>query len=505
MMNELTWLPEPKLLFNYGQSIEDPRDGLSLFGPLDQGKSYGVRAGVIGTPNGIARYKNWVKSISRPLHDKESGQSRPSYLGFETTFRIPWSPQPIFEIEIAEEDIFQSTHLDDKYLRVYKTVDLYASKIIDALNQEEQSVDIWFVIVPDDVYKYCRPLSSVELGLRIPATNKMNPRDAQKMASQPSVFPEFNAHAVPYQYEVNFHNQLKARLLTHKVLTQVVRESTIAPYDFLDYRGKTPRGLGDLLASTTWNLTTCVFYKIAGRPWKIQGIRDGVCYIGIVYKQTTTDPNSKNACCAAQMFLDSGDGIVFKGDVGPWYNPINGDYHLKRDSAKELISLAVETYKKSNHGTSPSELFIHAKTSFNDDEWDGFSDAVDSTTNLVGVKIRSSSDIKLYRQGDMPILRGVAYSRSRFSGYLWTRGFVPRLQTYPGMEVPNPIEIDICKGFAELRTVFTDILALTKLNYNACIYGDGIPVTLKFADAVGEILTAGPVPQMVPLPFKHYI
>jgi len=43
------------------------------------------------------------------------------------------------------------------------------------------------------------------------------------------------------------------------------------------------------------------------------------------------------------------------------------------------------------------------------------------------------------------------------------------------------------------------------LNYNACIYGDGVPVTLKFADAVGEILTAGPVPKNSPFPFKHYI
>lgn len=34
------------------------------------------------------------------------------------------------------------------------------------------------------------------------------------------------------------------------------------------------------------------------------------------------------------------------------------------------------------------------------------------------------------------------------------------------------------------------VLALTKLNYNACIYGDGQPVALSFADAVGEIVTA---------------
>ncbi len=50
-----------------------------------------------------------------------------------------------------------------------------------------------------------------------------------------------------------------------------------------------------------------------------------------------------------------------------------------------------------------------------------------------------------------------------------------------------------------------DVLALTKLNYNTCMLADGQPVTLKFADAVGEILTAGPLTEIPPLPFKHYI
>ena len=43
-MPDLVYLQEPMLLFGYDQPIEDPRDGLSLFGPLDAGKPYGVRA-----------------------------------------------------------------------------------------------------------------------------------------------------------------------------------------------------------------------------------------------------------------------------------------------------------------------------------------------------------------------------------------------------------------------------------------------------------------------------
>jgi hypothetical protein len=78
-------------------------------------------------------------------------------------------------------------------------------------------------------------------------------------------------------------------------------------------------------------------------------------------------------------------------------------------------------------------------------------------------------------------------------------------QTYPGMEVPKPLLIDVCRGKADIEVVLNDIMALTKLNYNSTVFADGEPVTIRFADAVGEILTAGPLGSVPPLPFKYYI
>jgi hypothetical protein len=88
---------------------------------------------------------------------------------------------------------------------------------------------------------------------------------------------------------------------------------------------------------------------------------------------------------------------------------------------------------------------------------------------------------------------------------LWTVGYVSRLATYPGWEVPNPLLIDINRGTADTETVLRDILGLTKLNYNGCNFADSYPVTLKFANAVGDILTAAPVKEGSPWPFRHYI
>jgi len=211
-------------------------------------------------------------------------------------------------------------------------------------------------------------------------------------------------------------------------------------------------------------------------------------------------------CCGAQMFLDSGDGVVFRGAVGPWYSPDNKQFHLTRDKARELMSLIINAYKDAHGGQAPTELFIHGKTRFNYNEWLGFQDSVSDDCNVVCVRIREDRTLKLYRLGMTNIPRGLAWAESGKQGYLWSKGFIPRLQTYPGREVPNPLSIEIVRGDADINVVMGDVLALTKLNYNACLYGDGVPVTLRFADTIGEILTAGPIQSdLPPLPFRYYI
>jgi hypothetical protein len=333
----------------------------------------------------------------------------------------------------------------------------------------------------------------------------MSPRWGRKLRGAPSLFAEDNTLAVAYQYEVDFHNQLKARLLHTRILTQVVRESTLFPLEDVPGIDRPKRDKRKQQAAVAWSLTTSTFYKAGGRPWKIDGVRDGVCYVGLVFKRDETSGDPKLACCAAQMFLDSGDGIVFRGAVGPYYSPDKDEFHLRRAEARTLMQRAVQTYE-TKVGRPPNELFIHGKVGFDDEEWRGFSDAIDSQrTNLVGVKIRDDVQLRLYRLGRHPVLRGTAHIRHDRSALLWTRGLTPRLKSYVGREVPKPLRVEIVRGNADMRVVLSDVLSLTKLNYNTCMLADGLPVTLRFADAIGEILTAGPQSGDSPLPFKYYI
>jgi hypothetical protein len=64
--------------------------------------------------------------------------------------------------------------------------------------------------------------------------------------------------------------------------------------------------------------------------------------------------------------------------------------------------------------------------------------------------------------------------------------YVPQLDTYIGPETPNPLFITLLRWkkkfkIPAMKVVLTDIVGLTKINYNSCNYNDALPVTVRFA------------------------
>ena len=136
----------------------------------------------------------------------------------------------------------------------------------------------------------------------------------------------------------------------------------------------------------------------------------------------------------------------------------------------------------------------------------GFSEAAKNKSRIIGIRIADRPGVKLYRDRSFPIPRGSALIQDDRSAFLWTRGYIPRVRTVLGLETPNPLHIEIVRGTGgDITSVCKDIMSLTKLNYNSCLIADGLPVTLRFANSIGEILTAGPRMENEILPFKHYI
>jgi hypothetical protein len=83
--------------------------------------------------------------------------------------------------------------------------------------------------------------------------------------------------------------------------------------------------------------------------------------------------------------------------------------------------------------------------------------------------------------------------------YLYPTGTIPELGYYPHAHVPAPLRIVRHAGDSPPDRILSDVLLLTKMNWNSARYAEREPITTKFADEVGEVLkevspTANPRP-----------
>ena len=511
---EMLFLTEPSLEFGYGQKLVYPRDGLFLFGPCASSSDIrSVRYGAIGTSDGIRRLRSWAANLNGyipiPKPGPRSREIEPQHVpfpGFGEAFRCHWPTEPTVTIEdIRADEIEKTIRLSNRHEAIHDTVDLYVSRLVREHNRLENPPAFWFVVIPESIYQLGRPNSVVPKDEQVPGQIRISANRARELKVQPTLFGTEDEDANIYEYATHFRRQLKARLLKDRIVTQIVRETTLVPEDFLRENGRPSRRVEDR-ATIAWKLGTGAYYKAGGKPWQLADVRGGVCYVGLVYKRSDLSADIRHACCAAQMFLTDGDGVVFRGALGPWFHEDSKQFHLDEEAARKLIEMVTKEYKSQHDDKPPSELFIHATSAFTDDEWKGFCAGSDSKTNLVGVQITDAhDDLKLFRPGAYPVIRGSALIVGDRSAYLWTSGYAPRLDTYMGPETPNPLMIKVVRGECPLRTVLQDILGLTKINFNSCLHNDRLPVTIRFANAVGDVLISAPIESEPRLPFKFYI
>ncbi|MGD0390039.1 MAG: hypothetical protein ABSC42_13910 [Tepidisphaeraceae bacterium] len=493
-------LGEPTLEFRHGQRLTRPNDGLSLFGPYDA--DLGSRPGavtysVVGSPEGIEAFHKFARQLSGPTQGPEGKSAAlwPEFPGFDVAFGVEWPAAPAWQAAVDRTKLLNAANLQDKYQRVHDVVNLMLEPIETAQKRDEQPRVI-VCVVPDDVWKTCRPQQRVPFGLG----EAVSARELkERIRGNQSLFTTFDP--IVYKLAPDFRRQLKARVMEHGAPVQIIRESTLA-LDIdkrFSYRGLTP------VSDRMWNLSTALYYKAGGKPWRLATAREGVCYVGIAFRLENPEQSSRNGCCAAQMFLDDGDGVVFLGEYGPWYALDRRQFHLTPNAAKALLAGVLQTYQQL-HGKPLSEVFLHARSGIDAEEFAGYRAAVPSSTKLVAIRVRSAGrGLRLFRSQTRPVLRGTLLRVSDRSGYLWASGFKPELATYDGSDVPVPLSIEVQQGDADIEQVASDILGLTKLNYNACKLGDSQPVTVAFSDAVGEILLSNPGVTHRRAQFRYYV
>jgi len=253
-------------------------------------------------------------------------------------------------------------------------------------------------------------------------------------------------------------------------------------------------------ATRAWNATVAIYYKGAGIPWRIGGESSGTCFVGITFHHLRTTRRHIVYSSLAQAFSTDGEGFALRGEAAPW-SESDRIPHLTGAQAHALIARVLEAYRE-RLGRDPVRLVVHKTSKFHKDEEDGIRSAANEVPNAELFTLRSG-EFRTVRQGTYPPHRGSLF-RIADASYLFTAGYMPEHRTYPGAHIPVPIEI-LPTGSADVERAASDLLALTKMNWNSAASYSSLPITLGFARRVGAIMAEIPEGEEPEPSFRYYM
>jgi hypothetical protein len=305
----------------------------------------------------------------------------------------------------------------------------------------------------------------------------------------------------------NFRGMLKAKAMALGFPIQLVWE------DVIDDKVKIPQKIKESkgrdiqdLAARTWNLMTSLYYKGSGRiPWRRMPLEGEytACYVGISFYREADGQQLFTS--AAQMFDERGRGFVLKGRRARTESRGRHPY-MAREDAKEIIENVLDAYK-AHHKTLPARVFVLKTSRFKDEEADGIIAALDEAgTELKDlVWVQESYNARILRDGNYPVLRGT-FVDLHGKGLLYTSGSMPYYGTYPGTYDPNPLLL--CPHPSSESTVSQlaeEVFSLTKVNWNSTQMNQRLPIPIRAARKVGEVLKYVETGELVSADYRKYI
>jgi hypothetical protein len=147
----------------------------------------------------------------------------------------------------------------------------------------------------------------------------------------------------------------------------------------------------------------------------------------------------------------------------------------------------VQLYSDFHDGISPHRVVVHKTSRYWPEELRGFAAAISNVPRHDFLSLERLGH-RFMRMGRAPAVRGSVISLTDTHHVLYTVGYAPALRVYPGMRVPLPLEIVEHHGDSSAQTVCSEIVALTKVNWNSCSFACTEPITLQFSRTVGRIL-----------------
>ena len=478
MSFDLRLLPEPELQFGSGSETR-VKEGLTSFGPysLQLGARHPrrVRLGFVGPKKDIELALAFIKQMATFIPTLgQMDVQRPAFPGFRAAFESELLVDPSWRYEIPDSQLGSALSLGA--IPAFPEALALWSDGLAELSQRDPPPDLIVCAIPEAVIKHCGTVHFGDRRRADPQLNLFEQSHTIESAAGPAGL-----------VDRDFRRALKAEAMRVSVPIQILTPNLYSP-----------KGRHDDPASRAWNLAVALFYKAGGAPWRLADPDVDTLYVGISFHHRYHQQGHTIYAGLAQAFYPGSEGFALRGGEAH-KDPNDPRVRLGREEMRTLIDRVLDHYRLRT-ARDPRRVVVHKTTAFDEEELVGAKSALDNIPETDFVALRSSA-FKLLRQGDYPPQRGT-FAQLGSKGFLLTTGYQRIRQTYKGSHIPEPLDL---VTDTDLVRVATDVMGLTKLNWNSAADHTQFPVTLAFAQKVGTIMAEVPDDQEPQTRFSYYI
>jgi hypothetical protein len=514
------YIEEAPLYFANGTQDIDQKRGLSINGPSDAKTDvvYTIRIGIVSTGQGVQETGSFLEYLNHntvPSSGKKPFATQ-SFPGFEKAFRCKLVLSSDYNEEILSKEVERLLAVHNPENRIKKAAEMYAAKV-GVICRRVAVPEVIICHEPQNIEEECGAgmVSTKRRSVLTGADRKEAGRIRKMVETHKTLAPlsESTQNLLDMAVHQDFRRILKSKCLAYDIPTQILTQTVLrrlkteerveVPKENIDGRKKRRKTLDR--SSLAWNLAAAIYYKANHFPWKVGYLKKGTCYVGISFYQDKTKRDKTMCASLAQVFSDTGEGMVVRGKNFSWDTDRLGEPHLTEENAFKILEDAISVYKEHHNNQCPNRIVIHKSSMYYDEERRGFLKACEEIPKYDFMSVSDGREVYFYRNGEKAVLRGTCIYLGNESFLVYTKGYIPYQRAYLGPRVPKPLEITQHYGDTSLEEIAKEMIALSRLDWNTADYCSYLPITLKCAYRVGEIL--GLVPQGDPLKqqYKFYM
>jgi len=424
---------EPPLLeFGGPGMFIDPREGLREGGPFDlrfgAARNDRINVGLIGPADMVERTLRWLQRTEGSLPAVANVSGYPAFPGFEEVFRTRLGVDARWTVsfEGSSSDLNKALALTDSRLRFETVLDVYHAGIRRLAGLEIAKPDVILCCLPDELIDKCSTVQRVVSAEEKKAAAALKKRQASAQLDM------FDFVAVEEQADDllvrDFRRALKARAMIERMPVQIATNQLV----FDDVAKQSA-------AIRAWNSSVGLYYKAGGIPWRMKLDGPETCFVGISFHHVKTREHHLVKSSIAQAFSSQGEGFALRGGDVEYDDRQGRNVHLTHDQAFNLCHDILSEYRDRVGGT-PLRVVLHKTSGYSEEERRGFESALNDVPLIELVNIMPTS-FRLVRFGAYPPNRGTLCTVNGDAAFLFTTGFMPELDTYPGPHIPSPVEI----------------------------------------------------------------